>query len=130
MVAPDELIEVALTPEITGAATALLTVTEMLLVAVFPEVSLATALNICVPLTAAVVFHDIVYEGPAPVTIVPRFAPSSWNWTPAIPTLSEAFAETEIVPVTVAPFAGAVMETVGGVVSEDIAGPVTVNSSI
>jgi hypothetical protein len=32
--------------------------------------------------------------------------------------LSLAFAVTEIVPLTVAPLAGAVMDTVGGVVSE------------
>ncbi len=47
----------------------------------------------------------------------PRFAPSSWNCTLATPTLSLAFAVTETVPLTVAPLAGAVIETVGGVVS-------------
>ena len=39
------------------------------------------------------------------------------NCTLATATLSEAFAETVTVPETVAPFAGAVMETVGGVLS-------------
>ena len=39
------------------------------------------------------------------------------NWTPTTPTLSEALAETVTVPATVAPVAGAVIETVGGVVS-------------
>jgi hypothetical protein len=44
-------------------------------------------------------------------------APSTLNWTPTTPTLSEALAATLIVPVTAAPFAGAVIEIVGGVVS-------------
>src|SRR5439155_1699744 len=39
------------------------------------------------------------------------------NWTPATPTLSEASAVTVIVPETVAPDAGDVIRTVGGVVS-------------
>ena len=39
------------------------------------------------------------------------------NCTPATPTLSDAEAVTEIVPDTVAPFAGEVMPTAGGVVS-------------
>src|SRR5439155_13997548 len=43
--------------------------------------------------------------------------PSSLNCTPTTPTLSEALAETVTVPATVAPAAGAVMETAGGVVS-------------
>ena len=53
---------------------------------------------------------------------VPRFAPSSRNWTPATPTASLAFAETVTdEPETVAPFAGAVNETVGGVMSGTVA---------
>ena len=48
----------------------------------------------------------------------PRAAPSSRNWTPTTPTLSLAVAETVTAePETVAPFAGAVIDTVGGVVS-------------
>ena len=47
----------------------------------------------------------------------PRLAPSSLNWTPATPTLSEAVAETVIVAETVEPLAGLVIETAGGVVS-------------
>ena len=43
--------------------------------------------------------------------------PSTKNWTPATPTLSEAEALTVVVPETVAPEAGDVMLTVGGVVS-------------
>src|SRR3989454_10298392 len=42
---------------------------------------------------------------------------SSKNWTPATPTLSEALAVTVTMPLTVAPFAGAAIDTVGGAVS-------------
>ena len=51
------------------------------------------------------------------VSSAPRFAPSSLNCTPATLTLSDAVAVTVTVPETVAPAAGAVIETVGGVVS-------------
>ena len=47
----------------------------------------------------------------------PRLAPSRVNWTPATPMLSAAVALTGVVPVTVAPAAGALTETVGGVMS-------------
>ena len=39
------------------------------------------------------------------------------NWTPATATLSAALALTGVVPARLAPAAGAVTETVGGVVS-------------
>ena len=46
----------------------------------------------------------------------PRFAPSSLNCTPATPTLSAALAVTmTLPPVTVAPLAGAVIDTAGTV---------------
>ena len=48
---------------------------------------------------------------------MPRLLPSSLNWTPATPTLSEAVAVTSVVLETVAPFVGAVIEAVGGDVS-------------
>ena len=51
------------------------------------------------------------------VSSAPRFWPSSLNWTPLTPTLSEAVAFTATVPDTVAPAAGAVIETFGAVVS-------------
>src|SRR6266566_6109656 len=47
------------------------------------------------------------------MTSAPRLAPSSLNWTPATPAASVALAATVIVPATVAPEVGAVMETVG-----------------
>ena len=48
---------------------------------------------------------------------VPTADPSTKNWTPLTPTLSEAEALMVVVPETVAPEAGEVMLTVGGVVS-------------
>ena len=53
----------------------------------------------------------------AAVKAVPKLAPSNWNCTLATPTLSDALAVTETAPETVAPFAGPVTDTVGGVVS-------------
>ena len=47
----------------------------------------------------------------------PRLAPSRVNWTPATPTLSAAVALTGMVPATLAPAAGELTLTVGGVVS-------------
>jgi hypothetical protein len=51
------------------------------------------------------------------VSSAPRADPSTKNWTPATPTLSEAEALTVVVPETVAPDDGEVMLTVGAVVS-------------
>ena len=45
----------------------------------------------------------------------PRSAPSIWNVTPSTPTLSAAVAVSVTTPVTLAPWAGAVSVTVGGV---------------
>src|SRR3989442_153399 len=84
-------------------------------VAVFPAASRATAVRVCAPLLAVVVFQERVYG--AVVTSAPRLAPSSFNCTPTTPTLSVALADTVIVPATVAPGAGEEMEMVGGVLS-------------
>src|SRR2546428_457286 len=84
-------------------------------VVVLVAASRATALRVCVPMAAVVVSHVTEYGDV--VSSAPRLPPSSWNWTPATPTLSEAVAETVMVPVTVAPEVGAVMVTVGAVVS-------------
>ena len=62
-----------------------------------------------------VVFHDIEYG--AVVSSAPIFVPSTLNCTPATPTLSEAVADTVTVLWTVALLAGALIATVGGVVS-------------
>ena len=85
-------------------------------VCVFPEVSRARAVSTCVPDVAVVVSQVTAYG--AAVSSAPRFAPSSRNCTPATARLSVAVAVTlTAVPSTVAPFAGAVTATVGGVVS-------------
>jgi hypothetical protein len=54
----------------------------------------------------------------AVVSGAPRFTPLSVNCTDATPTLSEALADTLIVPLTVAPDPGDVSETLGAEVSE------------
>src|SRR5205809_44567 len=72
-------------------------------------------LSVCDALLAAVVFHETAYG--AVVASTPRLAPSSLNCTPTTPTLSEALAVTVTLPATVAPAVGAVIETVGRVLS-------------
>src|SRR5882762_3725700 len=79
-----------------------------------PAASRATAVSVCEPLLALVVFQETEYGAAASST--PRLAPSSRNCTPTTPTLSEALAVTVVVAPTVAPETGAVMLTVGGVV--------------
>src|SRR5437899_6851383 len=85
-------------------------------VPVLPAASRATAVRVWEPLLVVVVSHEIEYGAVA--TSAPRFWPSSLNCTPTTPTLSEAVAETVVVPETVEPERGEVMLTVGGVVSE------------
>src|SRR5437773_3049042 len=80
-----------------------------------PAASRATAVSVCEPLLAVVVFQETEYGAAASST--PRLAPSNRNCTPTTPTLSEALAVTLVVPPTVAPETGEVMLTVGGVVS-------------
>src|SRR5262249_708386 len=83
--------------------------------AVLPAASRATAVTAGKPLVGVVLFEegewgDVVGAGP-------RFAPSSLNCTPTTPTLSDALAPIVVVPETVAPAVGAVIETAGAVVS-------------
>jgi hypothetical protein len=91
-----------------------LTVTAAL-VAEFPAASFAMARRTCVPFELLVVSHKNMYG--ATLSSAPAFAPSIWNCTLATPTSSAAFALTVTVFDTVAPFPGAVRDTVGGVVS-------------
>src|SRR5439155_6252702 len=82
------------------------------------EVSRARAASVCVELFARVVVSQpIVYGGV--VTSAPNATPSTRNCTPATPTLSVALATRLTVPLTVAPLAGEVSATVGGVLSFD-----------
>jgi hypothetical protein len=57
IVAPDEVIELAETPEITGPVV-FSTMTEMLLLAVFPDVSVAIAVSVWEPLLTLVLFQE------------------------------------------------------------------------
>src|SRR4030095_12324802 len=100
-----------------GAEVVLLTVTgTAALVVVRLDESRATAVRLCEPFATPVVFQ-VTEEGEAPVTSLPRLAPSSLNCTPATATLSLAVAVTVMEPLTVALAAGAVMVTLGGGVS-------------
>jgi hypothetical protein len=100
---------------VSGVPLFTVTVTAALVVLLF-EVSLAIACNVCEPFAVFVESHDIVY-GEA-VSKTPTFTPSNWNCTLATATLSVAFADTTTaVPETVAALAGAVIDTVGGIVS-------------
>ncbi len=80
-----------------------------------PLVSRAMAVRVCAPFAVAAVFQVVAYGGV--VSSAPRAAPSSLNWTAATAALSVAFAVTVTLPATVAPFAGAVIAVLGGVVS-------------
>src|SRR5438128_2331909 len=85
-------------------------------VAIFPAASRATAERVWEPFDAVVEFKAIAKR--VEVSWGPRLLASSLNWPPTTPTLSEALAETvTAVPETVAPLAGALMETTGGVLS-------------
>ena len=93
----------------------LFTLTETAVAVVeLPDLSVATAVNVCEPLVA-VVESQTRLNGDA-VSAEPRFAPSNLNCTLAIPLVDEALAETvTLEPDTLVPLPGAVMFTVGGV---------------
>src|SRR5262249_40035927 len=82
---------------------------------VFPAPSRAEAVRVWDPLGMVVVSQEIEYG--EIVSSLTRFTPSRRNCTPFTPTLSEAEAVTVTVPTTLAPAAGAVMDTTGAWVS-------------
>src|SRR6266571_312339 len=84
-------------------------------VAALPAASRAMAVSVWEPGAAVVVSQETLYG--LAVTSAPRFTPSSLNWTPTTPVLSEALALTVVVPLTVAPLIGAVIATVGAALS-------------
>src|SRR5882672_9551774 len=100
-----------------GGAMSLFTVTDTAVaVVVLPAPSRATAVSECTPLATPIVFQAIVYG--LAISSAPRLAPSSRNCTPTTAILSLAVAlSVTLAPATVAPFAGAVIATVGGVPS-------------
>src|SRR5439155_1451879 len=85
-------------------------------VVALPAASRSLALSVWAPLGTVVVFQDTEYG--ATRSSAPRLAPSSLHCTPTTPTLSSAAAETVTVFETVAPPSCALIETVGGVVSD------------
>src|SRR5688500_1717242 len=98
-----------------GAVLSLLTVTVTGAEVVrLPAASRATAVSVCEPLVAVVVFQGAEYG--AVVTSLPA-TPSKKNCTPVTAVSSAALAVTVIVPETVAPEAGELMLTVGAVMS-------------
>src|SRR5439155_909059 len=82
---------------------------------VLPAASRARAVSVCESPVEVVVSHRTAYGGAR--SSLPSATPSRKNCTPATPTLSEASAATVTVPLAVAPEAGDVMLTSGGVVS-------------
>jgi len=77
-----------------------------------PSTSLATAVRVCEPWLAVVVFQETEYG--AEVSSAPRLLPSSVNWTPWTvrePTMV-TLALTAVVPLTVDPEAGDVTATI------------------
>ena len=85
-------------------------------VAELPAASRARASVVCEPFVAVAGRSHAIEYG-AVVSSAPRLAPSSRNWTPATPTLSLALAVTDHRAAHLALAAGAVIATVGGVVS-------------
>jgi hypothetical protein len=114
-VAPEEG-EETLTVGGVVSALALLTVTESMTVGeMLPELSVARASTVWVPLARPAVLHDqLQLPVPDAVCHVPL---STVTWTVATETLSEADPDTVTVPETVAPALGELTTTDGGVVS-------------
>src|SRR5437899_480366 len=77
--------------------------------------SRATAVSVWLPSDDPVVSQMTEYGSAG--TSAPRGWPSTKNWTPATPALSDAFAATVTRLNTVEPAVGALMATLGGVVS-------------
>src|SRR5687767_12103910 len=80
-------------------------------IVLLPAASRARAVSVCEPFPTVVVSHAVEYG--ALVSSAPCGTPSTKNWTPATPALSEASASTGIVADTVAPAVGAVIVTDG-----------------
>ena len=91
----------------------MVTLMEILLLAVCADASVATAVIVCGPSRMLFEFQETVYNGPAPVTGLAMATPSAWKTTFAIPALEEAVAATVMVPLIVAEFDGALSVTNG-----------------
>jgi hypothetical protein len=94
-------------------------------VAVLPAASRATAVSVWAPAATVTVFQITEYG--LSVTSAPILVPSTLNCTPATATLSAAQPDTTTEPETVAPAAGDLKKTIGGVVSGDVGFPTTLS---
>src|SRR6186997_3404604 len=83
--------------------------------AVRPTASRARAASVCAPGATVLESQLIVYG--SDVTSAPSGAPSSRNWTPATLLSSDAFAARTTLEPDTGPAAGAVIDTVGAVMS-------------
>jgi uncharacterized protein GlcG (DUF336 family) len=81
------------------------------------NLSVTTAVKVCTPLLAVVVFHEI-WNGALAIA-VPMLAPSNLNCTLATPALAEAFADAVMVFVTTNLLLGEVIVIDGGVLIFD-----------
>ena len=82
-------------------------------VTLFPQ-SIAWTLMVWLPFGTLALFHVRVHGA---AESYPRYVPSTQKRTFCSPCVSDALASIVIVPLTVAPFAGEAMLTVGGVLS-------------
>jgi hypothetical protein len=130
LVVPTGSVPTGTTREITGGTVlaALLTTTSTAAdVVVRPAASRAVAVIAYESSITEVEFQIIEYGAVA--SSLPILFPFNLNWTPATPTLSLAVAVMlTLDPETIAPSAGDVMETVGGVVSTTASDRVGINA--
>jgi hypothetical protein len=96
--------------EIVGAAELLTATVTVVLVVVRPDKVLATAASEWLPLESVVVLREKVNGELVPAA--PEFLPSIMNWT--LVTLEETLVKIVVVPETVEPESGEVIEIVGG----------------
>src|SRR5437016_11569300 len=82
------------------------------LVAELPEESLTLADRVCGPLERELVLRE-KDQLEVPETLA-KAPPSTESWTEVMARPSEATPETVVVPETVAPFAGVLIDSVGG----------------
>ena len=81
--------------------------------AIAPAVLRATAVITYPPSETDAVSHSSVYG--AERSSLPRAAPSSMNWTPAMPAMSDALAVRRFVPASVCCESGSTSDTLGAV---------------
>jgi len=103
----------------------LFTVTVMVAVCVLPAMSDAVAVMVCDAFEYVAVSILVLY---GTLVSVLTLMPSTLNTTLRMPLASDAVAETVTVPEMVEPSEGEVIDTVGGVVSEEGGGVVVENA--